>query len=152
MQHFIHTASPIALKVHRKIKRPPSTFHRRRAKCPWYHFFSFRGIPGTSLRASDNALCCNGQTRRDLAACSATLLWNHIPPVQTCLLSANKDSLSGRISEYSFLHHVSLFCFSHYMKNHFLELLRRNFRFGRMRNSRTAVMAGCCAAPMVPLS
>lgn len=37
------------------------------------------------------------------------------------------------------------------MKNYFLALLRRNFRFGRMCNSRTAVMAGCCAAPMVPL-
>lgn len=37
------------------------------------------------------------------------------------------------------------------MKNYFLELLRRNFRFGRMCNSRTAYMAGCSIAPTVPL-
>lgn len=38
------------------------------------------------------------------------------------------------------------------MKNVFVELLRRNFRFGRMRGSRTAHMAGCGNTPMVPLS
>ena len=37
------------------------------------------------------------------------------------------------------------------MKNYFLELLRRNFRFGRMCYSRTDHMAGCLIAPMVPL-
>ena len=34
------------------------------------------------------------------------------------------------------------------MRNPFLELLRQNFRFGRMRRSRAENMAGCCAAPM----
>ena len=38
------------------------------------------------------------------------------------------------------------------MKNYFLELLRNNFRFGRMRHSRAVNMAGCFAAPLVPLS
>lgn len=33
------------------------------------------------------------------------------------------------------------------MTNPFLALLRQNFRFGRMCNSRTAAMAGCCPAP-----
>lgn len=33
------------------------------------------------------------------------------------------------------------------MKNDFPALLRSNFRFGRMRNSRTAGMAGGCVAP-----
>ena len=33
------------------------------------------------------------------------------------------------------------------MTNPFLELLRQNFRFGRMCKSRTAAMAGCCPAP-----
>lgn len=37
------------------------------------------------------------------------------------------------------------------MKNHFLQLLRRNFRFGRMRRSRTVHMAGCVGMPAVPL-
>ena len=37
------------------------------------------------------------------------------------------------------------------MKNYFLELLRRNFRFGRMCNSRTVHMVGCFVMPMVPL-
>lgn len=34
------------------------------------------------------------------------------------------------------------------MRNPFLELLRQNFRFGRMRCFRAEYMAGCCAAPM----
>ena len=34
------------------------------------------------------------------------------------------------------------------MRNLFLELLRQNFRFGRMRGSRAENMAGRCAAPM----
>ena len=38
------------------------------------------------------------------------------------------------------------------MKNDFLELLRNNFRFGRMLYSRTVNMAGCVAVPMVYLS
>ena len=33
------------------------------------------------------------------------------------------------------------------MANPFLELLRQNFRFGRMRGSRADDVAGCCAAP-----
>ena len=37
------------------------------------------------------------------------------------------------------------------MKNVFVELLRRNFRFGRMCNSRADDMAGCMIMPMVPL-
>ena len=37
------------------------------------------------------------------------------------------------------------------MKNFFLQLLRRNFRFGRMLCSRTAFMAGCIVAPTAAL-
>lgn len=37
------------------------------------------------------------------------------------------------------------------MKNDFVELLRRNFRFGRMPNSRTDGMAGRVVMPTVPL-
>ena len=35
------------------------------------------------------------------------------------------------------------------MKNVFLELLRSNFRCGRMLYSRTVAMAGCLGAPIV---
>ena len=38
------------------------------------------------------------------------------------------------------------------LKNFFLDLLRRNFRFGRMWYSRAANMAGCLAVPSVHLT
>ncbi len=37
------------------------------------------------------------------------------------------------------------------MKNRFLDLLRSNFRCGRMRDSRADVMAGRIGAPTVPI-
>ena len=37
------------------------------------------------------------------------------------------------------------------MKNIFFDLLRSNFRCGRMLNSRADAMAGCIDAPTVPI-
>ena len=50
---------------------------QRRANCPWYHFFSSGGIPETSLRVSDDTLCCNGQTRTPLLPSGSLFRGDH---------------------------------------------------------------------------